>query len=368
MKYNIIAIALKKALYVFIILLFTTCNNQNKGREILHCYSPGNSGIMQIDSALLKINMRKDTSHAGMVWISNGEFIMGAGEGEGFAEEYPQHNVSVDGFWMNTHEVTNAEFEAFVKATNYITTAERKPDWEIMKLQLLADAAKPEDSLLVAGSLVFTPTAKAVALNDASQWWRFVPGANWQHPDGPQSTIAGKENHPVVQVSWEDAMAYCKWSGKRLPTEAEWEWAAKGGITNAKYSWGNKELEDDFLPANIWQGNFPYKNLLQDKFYTTAQVQSFAANGYGLYDMSGNVWEWCADWMDANYYQTAADNKTNNPIGPADGGATTHPYQKVLKGGSFLCHISYCSGYRTARRSSTGWDSGSNHAGFRCVK
>lgn len=171
-----------------------------------------------------------------------------------------------------------------------------------------------------------------------------------------------------MQVSWEDTMAFCKWTGKRLPTEAEWEWAAKGGVLNAKYSWGNEELNDNFFPANIWQGIFPYKNILEDKYFTAAPAISFSANGYGLYNMSGNVWEWCADWMDEHYLEQIEKNISINPIGPADASATSYPFQKILKGGSFLCHQSYCSGYRTARRSSSGWDTGSNHAGFRCVK
>lgn len=336
-------------------------------KDILHCYAPGNSGILQIDSLLKNIPQRSDTSHINMVWIDGGEFMMGAAQGEGYPDEYPQHKVKVNGFWMDATEVTNAEFAAFVKATGYITTAERKPDWEIMKLQLPPHAERPPDSLLIAGALVFTPTTNAVALNEVSQWWRFIAGASWKNPYGPVSSIEGRENHPVVQVSWEDAMAYCKWSGKRLPTEAEWEWAAKTK-QQYQYGWGSKELSEDFLPANIWQGDFPYNNTMADQFFTTSPVKKFAANANGLYDMSGNVWEWCADWMDANYYATSGNTKVNNPAGPADGGSTSHPYQKVLKGGSFLCHASYCTGYRTARRSSNGWDTGTNHAGFRCVK
>jgi formylglycine-generating enzyme required for sulfatase activity len=361
-------ITLPQAGYIIFFLFLTACQNTAEKQVAVHCYTPANSGIMQIDSMLKTIPQQKDASHTGMVWIDGSEFLMGATKEEhGFAEEYPQHTVQVNGFWMDATEVTNAEFTDFVNATGYITTAERKPDWEMMKLQLPANTEKPPDSLLAPGALVFTPTQSEVSLNDASQWWQFVRGANWQHPEGPGSSIEGKENHPVVQVSWEDAMAYCKWAGKRLPTEAEWEWAAKGKNKNAMYSWGNRELSDDFLPANTWQGNFPYSNLLQDKFYTTAPVKSFAPNENGLYDMSGNVWEWCADWMDANYYNTLSD-KTVNPVGPADGGTTTHPHQKVLKGGSFLCNASYCTGYRVARRSSNGWDTGSNHTGFRCVK
>lgn len=336
-------------------------------KVVLHCYAPGKSGLMQIDSLLQHIAVRSDTSHREMAWIPAGDFQMGAGSGEGFPEEYPRHEVMVNGFWMDVHEVTNKDFGAFVNATGYITTAERKPDWEIMKLQLPPGTPQPPDSVLIAGSLVFSPPAHPVALNDPAQWWRFVAGANWRHPQGPGSGIDGKEQNPVVHVSWEDAMAYCKWSGKRLPTEAEWEWAAKGGNPNAKFSWGSEELKVGFYPANIWQGSFPDKNTAEDNYLTTAPVMSFRPNGFGLYDMSGNVWEWTADWMDADYY-TTLPQVTTNPTGPDDGATTTHPYQKVLKGGSFLCNASYCSGYRVARRSSNGWDSGSNHIGFCCVK
>ena len=354
--------------WLIIFVLIAGCAQKKEEEKIAaHCYPQKATGAMQIDTMLQKIPMRKDTSHEAMAWVPAGQFLMGATEGEGFAEEHPQHGVSVNGFWMDTHEVTNAEFSAFVKATGYITTAEKKPDWEVLKLQVPSGTPKPPDSVLVAGSLVFTPPPQPVPLDDAMQWWRFVAGANWQHPQGPGSTIKGKEKHPVVHVSWEDAMAYCKWSGKRLPTEAEWEWAAKGGIQDAKYGWGKQELKDGFFPANIWQGSFPNKNTAADGYTTTAPVQSFAANGFGLYDMSGNVWEWVSDWMDATYYSTLGQH-TINPTGPADGSHTSHPYQKVLKGGSFLCHASYCTGYRVARRSSNGWDSGSNHIGFRCVK
>jgi formylglycine-generating enzyme len=355
--------------YFLLLLLFFGCNTPSKKSNIVECFTPQNSGIIQIDSVLSKIKVRKDTSHEGMLHIPEGSFIMGATASEkGFANEYPQHKVQVNNFWIDATEVTNAAFAAFVKATNYITTAERKPDWDIMQSQLPPHAERPPDSMMVAGGLVFTATKNAVDLNDAGQWWRFVKGANWQHPEGGESNIIGKENYPVVQVSWEDAMAYCKWAGKRLPTEAEWEWAAKGNIENATYSWGNENLSNTFLPANIWQGDFPYNNMLEDKYYTTAPAISFAPNGYGLYNMSGNVWEWCADWMDTNYYETIKGKNSDNPFGPIDGATTSHPFQKIIKGGSFLCYQSYCSGYRTARRSSNGWDTGTNHTGFRCVK
>lgn len=353
---------------VIFFLLLNACRTSTKNNIVSHCYIPGNSGLPYIDSALRHIPTKKDTSTVNMIWVPASEFDMGAGEGEGFPEEYPRHKVSVNGFWIDVHEVTNAQFHEFVSATGYVTTAERKPDWEVMKLQLSPGTEKPQDSLLMPGSLVFIHPPQPVSLDNPGIWWRFIYGANWRQPEGPGSTIIGKENHPVVHVSWEDAMAYCKWAGKRLPTEAEWERAAKGILLNAKYSWGNQELDNDFLPANIWQGNFPFQNTLSDGYFTTAPVKSFAPNALGIYDMSGNVWEWTADWMDANYYDALSSHTSNNPTGPADPASTTHPFQKVLKGGSFLCHESYCTGYRVARRSSNGWESSSNHIGFRCVK
>jgi formylglycine-generating enzyme required for sulfatase activity len=354
----------------FGVLLITgliACKTVEK-KTIIHCYAPGNSGIAYVDSSLLFISVRNDTSSAGMVWVGGGTFRMGASGTEGYPEEYPQHPVTVNGFWMDSTEVTNASFAAFVQATGYITTAERKPDWEILKMQLPPGTPRPHDSILVPGSLVFSPPHNPVPLNDPSQWWKFVAGANWKHPEGPGSDLEGKENHPVVQVSWEDAMAYCKWSGKRLPAEAEWEWAAKSGKRQYKFAWGNSEFDEHSPAANIWQGRFPDHNTLLDRYFTTAPVQSFPPNSLGLYDLSGNVWEWCADWMDAGYYSGFEGQTAINPGGPVDGAATSHPWQKVIKGGSFLCHASYCTGYRTARRSSNGWDSGSNHTGFRCVK
>lgn len=353
-----------------IVVISLSCKNNtfDESKYPVSCYMPGNTGISYVDTLLENIAIASDTNHNNMILIPGGSFLMGAGEGEGFPEEYPQHTVKVSDFWMDIHEVTNLQFAAFVKATGYITTAERKPDWQILKHQLPSGVEKPHDSLLVPGSLVFTPPKSEVPLSNPNQWWRFVKGACWKYPEGPGTDLKGKDDHPVVHISWEDAMAYSKWIGKRLPTEAEWEWAAKGSIINAKFSWGNKELTADFNPANIWQGNFPYKNLLSDHYLTTAPVMSFPSNGYGLFDMSGNVWEWVADWMDAAYFKTLSSNPVINPTGPANGLQTSHPFQKVLKGGSFLCHKSYCTGYRVARRSSSGWESSSNHIGFRCVK
>ncbi|MDR3696820.1 formylglycine-generating enzyme family protein [Mucilaginibacter sp.] len=310
-------------------------------------------------------------SHNGMVWIKTGTFMMGGDNNQAADDEYPKHKVTVDGFWMDTTEVTNAEFAKFVLATGYITTAERKPDWNALKKQLPPGTAKPDDSLLVAASLVFDPPNHAVDLNDYTQWWQWKKGANWRHPHGPGSNIKGKEHYPVVHVSWFDAVAYSKWAGKRLPTEAEWEWAARGGLQNKIYPWGNEAMDEGKPKANTWQGHFPYQNTLRDKFYGLAPVASFPANGFGLYDMAGNVWEWCADYYNNTYYQTInRAGGIKNPQGPLKSYDPAEPYTKkrVIRGGSFLCNESYCSGYRVSRRMKSSEDSGLEHVGFRCVQ
>ncbi len=311
-----------------------------------------------------------DSSIEGMVKIPAGEFMMGASDDEGRPDEYPQHKVKVDGFLIDATEVTNAQFEKFIKATGYITTAERKPDWEELKKQLPAGTPKPDDSLLVAASLVFTPSEQPISLDDASHWWTWTKGADWKHPDGEGSTIKGKENFPVVHISWEDAQAYCKWSGKRLPTEAEWEWAARGGLNDNKYPWGNEDIETGKAKANTWEGSFPDMNTMWDKYYDAAPVKSFVPNSYGLYDMAGNVWEWCSDWYRPDYYQQLKNQPVQNPKGPPDSYDPIEPTvpKKVVRGGSFLCNASYCKGYRVTSRMKTSPDTSLEHTGFRCVK
>ncbi|TWI97275.1 formylglycine-generating enzyme required for sulfatase activity [Mucilaginibacter frigoritolerans] len=316
-------------------------------------------------------DLKVNDAHKGMVWIKAGTFMMGADNKQALDDEYPKHKVNVNGFWMDTTAVTNAQFARFVHATGYITTAERKPDWNELKKQLPPGTAKPADSLLVAASLVFDPPKGAVDLNDYTQWWAWKAGASWKHPHGPDSNIKGKDNYPVVHISWYDAVAYCKWAGKRLPTEAEWEWAARGGLQNKIYPWGNEQVDVGKPKANTWQGHFPDKNTVKDKFYGLAPVASFAPNGYGLYDMAGNVWEWCADYYNNTYYQSI--NKpggVSNPKGPANSYDPDEPYAKkrVVRGGSFLCNESYCTGYRVARRMKSTEDSGMEHLGFRCVQ
>lgn len=307
----------------------------------------------------------------GMVLIPSGAFTMGGKSDQADADEFPRRDISVSAFLMDETEVTNTQFEAFVEDTGYVTIAERDIDWEEMKKDLPSGTRKPADSLLRAGSLVFTPTDGPVDMSDYSQWWRWVTGADWRHPEGPTSTIENRMDHPVVHIAWEDAKAYAEWSGKRLPTEAEWEWAAMGGLSDSKYPWGNTSVEESYDKANFWQGFFPYENLEKDGFYSTSPVKSFPANGYGLYDMAGNVWEWCSDKYRFDAYRISKQEKLlSNPSGPAESYDPAEPYVEkfVLRGGSFLCNDSYCSGYRVARRMKSSKDSGHNHNGFRCVK
>ena len=312
---------------------------------------------------------QKGSTTEGMVWIEGGEFAMGADDQEGRTDEYPQHRVKVNGFWIDVTEVTNAAFKKFVDATGYITTAERKPDWEELKKQLPEGTPKPDESQLVAASLVFNPPSYPIPLNDASQWWSWQAGASWKHPQGPGSDIKGKENYPVVHVSWDDAMAYCKWAGKRLPTEAEWEYASRAGV-QTKYFWGSEDPESGVPKANTWQGSFPDKNTLWDKYNGAAPAKSFPPNKKGLYDMAGNVWEWCSDWYRPDYYGTANSQIVNNPQGPSSSYDPMEPTvpKRVVRGGSFLCHQSYCKGYRVTSRMKTSPDTGLEHTGFRCVK
>ncbi|HVU26655.1 MAG TPA: formylglycine-generating enzyme family protein [Verrucomicrobiae bacterium] len=308
----------------------------------------------------------------GMVWIPAGEFTMGTDDPQSFPNERPAHRVKVDGFWMDKHDVTNDEFKKFVDATGYVTTAERKPDWNELKKQLPPDTPKPDDSVLVAGSLVFVGTTNAVDLRDLAQWWRWTPGASWQHPGGPGTDLKGKGNYPVVQVSWDDAQAYAKWTGKRLPTEAEWEYAARGGLKNKRYPWGDEFLVNGKYMANIWTGKFPYLNTKEDGFAGLAPVASFPPNGFGLYDMAGNAWQWCADWYRADEHQQMKDTGgicSLNPPGPLASYDPLEPYavKRVVKGGSFLCNVAYCESYRPSARRGEAPDTGMSHISFRCV-
>jgi sulfatase modifying factor 1 len=305
----------------------------------------------------------------GMVLIPAGEFEMGTTGDTPNKNEQPVHKVKLAAFYMDETEVTNAQFRKFVEDTKYVTTAEKAPDWEEMKKQLPPGTPKPPDDQLVPGSLVFSPPAEAVPLTEAARWWKWVPGACWKHPEGPNSDIKGKDDHPVVHVSWDDATAYAKWAGKRLPTEAEWEYAARGGLVGKRFMWGDEApTETDGKKANIWQGKFPYQNTKADGYERTAPVKSYPANGYGLYDMAGNAWEWCSDWYRADAYM-GRKGVTENPTGPDDFWDPSEPLvpKRVTRGGSFLCHVTYCESYRPAARRGTATDTGMSHLGFRCV-
>jgi formylglycine-generating enzyme required for sulfatase activity len=311
-----------------------------------------------------------DVNPPHMVWIAGGDFTMGSDAADARADEKPPHRVRVDGFWMDETEVSNGEFNRFVEATGYVTTAERKPRWEDLKNQLPPGSARPADDALVPGSMVFTPSSEPIPLNVHARWWRWQPGADWRHPQGPDSSIEGKSSHPVIHVSWEDATAYARWAGKHLPTEAQWEFAARGGLERKPYVWGDEAPSIDPSRANIWQGRFPIADLGSDGFAGTAPVKSYPPNGYGLYDMAGNVWEWVADWYRADTYQgRAGRGLIANPLGPQDSFDPQEPYtsKRVIRGGSFLCNDSYCSGYRPSARMKTDPLTGLSHTGFRCV-
>ncbi len=308
-----------------------------------------------------------------MVWIPGGEFTMGGDDPLSRADERPKHRVRVDGFWMDVTEVTNAQFAEFVDATGYVTVAERPVDWEELKKQVEPGTPKPPDEMLAPGSLVFTPPDHAVDLGDIFAWWSWVSGANWRHPEGPESSIEGRERFPVVHIAYEDAVAYCAWAGKRLPTEAEWEFAARGGLEGKVNCWGDEPI--DGARANTWQGSFPSVNTKEDGFLRAAPVNSFPANGYGLYDMAGNVWEWCSDLYRPDAYalrveEMGPEGVAVNPAGPEksfDPRNPLSPESRVHRGGSFLCNDAYCASYRPSARMACPTDTGLQHLGFRCV-
>jgi formylglycine-generating enzyme required for sulfatase activity len=291
-----------------------------------------------------------------MILIPGGTFRMGSDD---FEDSKPVHAVTIQAFWMDEHEVTNAQFAEFVKATGYITVAERK-------LNPADFPGVPEDKL-VPGSAVFTAPGEAVSLEDPLRWWQYVPGADWRHPLGPSSAIKGREDEPVVQVCYEDAAAYAKWAGKRLPTEAEWEYAARAGKENSTYYWGNELKPAGQWAANIFQGEFPHKNLAEDGFITTAPVKTYRANAFGLYDMEGNVWEWCSDFYRPDYYEKSGKL---DPKGPDDSYDPDEPglVIYVQRGGSFLFRDQYCIRYKAGSRGKGETSSASNNLGFRCVK
>jgi formylglycine-generating enzyme required for sulfatase activity len=303
-----------------------------------------------------------------MVWVRGGKFYMGIAKTQLpkylsipdlFEDAVAVHKVYVDGFWMDRTEVTNEQFARFVKATGYVTMAERKPDPRDFP------GVPPEKVPTAPCSIVFRKPSGPHA--EARDWWKVVKGASWKHPEGPGSDLKGREKHPVVQVCWDDAIAYAKWAGKRLPTEAEWEFAARGGLDRKLYCWGDKQKPGGKWMCNVWQGEFPLRNTAEDGFAGMATVGSFAPNGYGLYDMAGNAWEWCADFYRPDYYEKSL---ARNPKGPASSYDPFEPgvAKRVLRGGSFLCADNYCMRYLPGARSRGEPRSTANHTGFRCVK
>lgn len=322
-------------------------------------------------SCLAQAALAEGPKPQGMVWIPNGDFVMGSDVPGSRANEKPLVKVSLDGFWLDEHDVTNAEFRKFVEATGHKTTAERPVDWNELKKQLPPETPKPADEQLQPGSMVFTPSDGPVDLRNMNAWWRWTPGADWQHPEGPASNLDGRDQHPVVQVSWDDALAYAKWAGKRLPTEAEWEVAARGGLEGKRFAWGDELKPDGKFMTNIWTGTFPHKNTKEDGFTGTSPVKSYPPNGYGLYDMGGNVWNWVSDWYRVDTHaRMRLEPSCHNPAGPKSSYNPGHPDQtqeRVTKGGSFLCHVDYCESYRPAARRGTPPDTGMSHIGFRCA-
>jgi formylglycine-generating enzyme len=307
-----------------------------------------------------------------MVWVPAGEFVMGSEDF--YPEERPVHRVAVDGFWVDEHPVTVAEFRRFVKATGHATWAERAPD--------PADYPDAIPELLVPGSLVFTGSTGPVDLSNIQNWWTWAPGADWRHPEGPGSTLNGRERHPVTHVAFADAQAYAAWAGKELPTEAEWEYAARGGLEGKVFCWGDEFAPRDRMMANTWQGEFPWQNLVLDGFERTSPVKSFPPNGYGLYDMAGNVWEWTIDFFSPSHGSssghgedsphpccTPRNPRISSPDGSYDADAPgAHIPRRVTKGGSHLCAPNYCLRYRPAARQGQAVDSTSSHIGFRCIR
>lgn len=355
-----------KNIYLFILLsttvLFGSCKNVSEEKA-----SEENEPL-----SLLIEKPENIPTPEGMVWIPGGEFQQGAVASDKMAmdHEKPAHPVAVDGFFMDITEVTNAEFRRFVEETGYVTVAEREIVWEEMKKQLPPGTPKPHDSILQPGSLIFKKTKSSVPnLYDYSQWWEWKIGANWKHPYGPESSLEGKEDFPVVHVTYEDAAAYADWAGTRLPTEAEWEYAARGGKPDAVFFWGTDESQLSEM-ANTWEGEFPKENTEIDGFEGIAPVKSYPPNEFGLYDMAGNVWEYASDWYNTNYYSEAlAEGLQRNPTGADEPFNPHNPRmpEKVIKGGSYLCNASYCASFRISARMANSLDSSQEHVGFRTV-
>ena len=359
---------------VSLILFCSSCEkskNDLEQNEILSCCEniPSRIGT--------NANILKDN----MVWIPDGEFTMGAEVADFMnnwpfsarsrVDERPLHRVKLDGFWISRTPVTNQEFKNFVDSTGYITTAEKPIKLEDIMKGLPPGTPPPEKQSLEPSSMVFTSPERTIQINNVLSWWRWQKDANWRQPEGPGSSIENRMDHPVVQISYYDALAYADWKEMSLPTEAQWEYAARGGHEQQMFTWGNTPIDNTNPQINIWQGSFPYNNTLNDGYEATSPVTAFPPNDYGLYDMSGNVWEWVTDWYHNREYSMRLSLGTvENPIGPKTSYDPDEPYlaKRVIRGGSFLCNDSYCSGYRPGARMKTSPDSSANHTGFRVVK
>ena len=319
-------------------------------------FQPSNTGLNPTD---------RTSRLRGMTWVPGGTFQMGSDDF--YPEERPVHRVALDGFWMDEHPVTNAEFRRFVEATGYVTVAERPPDPK--------EYPGVDPDFLVPGSLVFRPPPHRVNLRDHRAWWAYVPGASWRHPQGPASTVEDQVDHPVVHVAYEDAEAYAAWAGKSLPTEAEWEFAARGGLEGKAYVWGDEFAPQGQLMANTWQGEFPGQNLKRDGYEGTSPVGAFPANGYGLFDMAGNVWEWTRDLFTLRLPQKPSmsccaphNPRVDSPVENLDSNLPdAHIPRRVVKGGSHLCAPNYCLRYRPAARQGEAVETSTSHIGFRCI-
>lgn len=374
---NIIKASVSNHLNLTLVSLILFCSSCEKSKndleqnEILSCCENIPSRIAT------NANILKDN----MVWIPDGEFTMGAEVADFMnnwpfsarsrVDERPLHRVKLDGFWMSRTPVTNQEFKNFVDSTGYITTAEKPIKLEDIMKGLPPGTPPPEKQSLEPSSMVFTSPERTIQINNVLSWWRWQKDANWRQPEGPGSSIENRMDHPVVQISYYDALAYADWKEMSLPTEAQWEYAARGGREQQMFTWGNTPIDNTNPQINIWQGSFPYNNTLNDGYEATSPVTAFPPNDYGLYDMSGNVWEWVADWYHNREYSMRLSLGTvENPIGPKTSYDPDEPYlaKRVIRGGSFLCNDSYCSGYRPGARMKTSPDSSANHTGFRVVK
>lgn len=358
MKHLIVAVLVCVAAALGLILSLSVSGSRNTSRP---------SDTPAPDSGAAEPKSENDPRFEGMVWIPSGRFTMG--DLNTVPDEFPPHVVDLDGFWMDATEVTNAEFQRFVAATGYVTTAEQPPQLrsfqpgsELKDVQILPEFNRPGSIC----SLQLSSRDEIDPERGALSWWQYVPGASWRHPEGPDSDISDRMSHPVVHVSWLDAQEYCKWAEKELPTEAQWEFAARGGRAGQVYPWGNERNPDGKWLHNIWQGEFPVRDTMEDGFGSTAPVKSYPPNDYGLYDMSGNVWEWCADYYHPEYYSVSSKR---NPTGPEFSFDPQEPdiIKRVQRGGSFMCSDQYCVGYRVTARMKGEQDTGAFHTGFRCV-